>query len=307
MSSAIIGPKGNNARAIREESACKVVIDSNVTSGHQQVKLIGEPRGLHLALQMVNRHIQDQFGTPGYTDWSTIKSFDRSGNPIHCSPGELNFGRADVRHDARGYDAHEERERERTPRGPAAPAPGPRGRVAIPPPSSLTTVTAPDRGEVDSSLLTALVDTARTFPAGALEAEYTITCELPSDKVGLLIGKRGEDVQRIRKATGTYVHFDPVQDGADGQTLTIRGPMLKVYRAHALLMRRYHETTADVVQDTSPAVVPDRKEEQRVQDLEAQLQQLQRQMEEVKQMRSSTGPPTMAPRAKGPGKGRKGR
>lgn len=39
-------------------------------------------------------------------------------------PGELNFGRADVRHDARGYDAHEERERERTPRGPAAPAPG---------------------------------------------------------------------------------------------------------------------------------------------------------------------------------------
>lgn len=52
------------------------------------------------------------------------------------------------------------------------------------------------------------------------------------------------------KATGTYVHFDPVQDGADGQTLTIRGPMLKVYRAHALLMRRYHETTADVVQDS---------------------------------------------------------
>ena len=44
------------------------------------------------------------------------------------------------------------------------------------------------------------------------------------------------------KASGTYVHFDPAQDGMDGQTLIIRGPMLKVYRAHALLMRRYHET-----------------------------------------------------------------
>ena len=44
------------------------------------------------------------------------------------------------------------------------------------------------------------------------------------------------------KATGTYVHFDPAQDGIERQTLTIRGPMLKVYRAHALLMKRYHET-----------------------------------------------------------------
>lgn len=47
------------------------------------------------------------------------------------------------------------------------------------------------------------------------------------------------------KTTGTYVHFDPAQDGMDGQTLTIRGPMLKVYRAHALLMKRYHETQTE--------------------------------------------------------------
>ena len=28
---------GNNARALREESGCRVVIDSNVTAGHQQL------------------------------------------------------------------------------------------------------------------------------------------------------------------------------------------------------------------------------------------------------------------------------
>ena len=44
--------------------------------------------------------------------------------------------------------------------------------------------------------------------AGSLDEEYTITCELPSDKVGLLIGKRGEDVQRIRILTTVWQHCD---------------------------------------------------------------------------------------------------
>lgn len=305
MSSAIIGPKGNNARAIREESSCKVVIDSSITAGHQQVKLIGEPRGLHIAVNLVNRYIQDQFGTPGYTEWATVKSFDRAGNPVHCSPGELNYsmGKGD-----RGDwgDWGERDDRERTPRGhamPAMPAPGPARRAAIPPPSSLTGKT--DKGDVDSALLDALCETAGSFPPGTLDTEYTIACELPSDKVGLLIGKRGEDVQKIRKATGTYVHFDPAQDGIERQTLTIRGPMLKVYRAHALLMKRYHETHETQAEDVA---VPESQDTQRVQELEEQLQQLQRQVEEVKQLRAASGPERMPKGGKGhQGKGRKGR
>ena len=43
-----------------------------------------------------------------------------------------------------------------------------------------------------------LTDDTNMRWAGAIDEEYTITCELPTDKVGLLIGKRGEDVQRIR-------------------------------------------------------------------------------------------------------------
>ena len=60
------------------------------------------------------------------------------------------------------------------------------------------------------------------------------------------IGRHGSG-----KSTGTYVHFDPVQDGAEGQTLVIRGPLLQVYRAHALLMRRYHETQAEAARIAS--------------------------------------------------------
>lgn len=78
-------------------------------------------------MNLVNRYIQDQFGTPGYTEWATVKSFDRAGNPVHCSPGELNYsmGKGD-----RGDwgDWGERDDRERTPRGPAMPAmPAPGG------------------------------------------------------------------------------------------------------------------------------------------------------------------------------------
>ena len=57
-------------------------------------------------------------------------------------------------------------------------------------------------GECSFYLLVAL--------AGALDEEYTITCELPSDKVGLLIGKRGEDVQRTRSLATVWQHCDPI-------------------------------------------------------------------------------------------------
>ena len=87
------------------------------------MKLIGEPRSLHIALGMVNRHIQDQFGTPGYIEWSTIKSFDGAGNPVHCSQGELSYGYSGYSKD-RGnqWDWGEREDRERTPRG-SAPVP----------------------------------------------------------------------------------------------------------------------------------------------------------------------------------------
>ncbi|CAE7033468.1 Nova1 [Symbiodinium sp. CCMP2592] len=160
----------------------------------------------------------------------------------------------------------------------------------------------------ESDLLSALSSTAQGFPAGTLDMEYTITCELPSEKVGLLIGKRGEDVQRIRKMTGTYIHFDPAQDGSDGQTLTIRGPLLKVYRAHALLMRRYHETQAEEAPHNGTTCTSTNGDsDQKVQALEEQLQAMQRQLAEVKQLQQSNtnAAPVASAKGRGGGKGSK--
>ncbi|CAE7230227.1 NOVA2 [Symbiodinium pilosum] len=304
MSSAIIGPKGSNARAIREESGSKVVIDPNITAGHQTVKIVGEPHGLQIALSRVNQYVQEQHGTPSYVEWATVKSFDGAGNPIYASPAETGISYAG--HGGHGHANHGKGsewpdERERTPRGPGAPAQraGPRSVVNPPQPASSS-------GDEDSDLLSALSSTAQGFPRGTLDAEYTITCELPREKVGLLIGKRGEDVQRIRKKTGTYIHFDPAQDGNEGQTLTIRGPLLKIYQAHALLMKRYHETQVE----EAPPNGANGDKDQKVQALEEQLQALQRQMAEVKQMQQSNvnaPPPAISGKGKGTGKGaRKG-
>ena len=116
MSSAIIGPKGNNARAIREESGSKVVIDPNITAGHQFVKLVGEPQGLRIALARVNQYVQEQYGSPTYMEWATIKSFDGAGNPIHSGPAETGFSYGSVHGHMGKGGAEWPDERERTPR-----------------------------------------------------------------------------------------------------------------------------------------------------------------------------------------------
>ena len=117
ISSAIIGPKGNNARAIREESGSRVIIDPNITAGHQMVKLVGEPQGLRIALARVNQFVQEQYGSPSYMEWATIKSFDGAGNPIHSAPTETGFSYHSG-HGIHGKGASDwPEERERTPRG----------------------------------------------------------------------------------------------------------------------------------------------------------------------------------------------
>eukprot|EP00439_Symbiodinium_sp_Y106_P078212 s618_g17.t1 len=303
MSSAIIGPKGNNARAIREESGSKVVIDPNITAGHQFVKLVGEPQGLRIALARVNQYVQEQYGSPTYMEWATIKSFDGAGNPIHSGPAETGFSYGSVHGHMGKGGAEWPDERERTPRqgAPATPAQWSGSKGVVKPPQPPVLVSGDD--DPESDLLSALSSTAQGFPAGTLDMEYTITCELPSEKVGLLIGKRGEDVQRIRKTTGTYIHFDPAQDGSDGQTLTIRGPLLKVYRAHALLMRRYHETQAEEAPHNGTSTNGD--SDQKVQALEEQLQAMQRQLAEVKQLQQSNtnAAPVASAKGRGGGKG----
>merc|ERR1719183_2314400 len=80
------------------------------------------------------------------------------------------------------------------------------------------------------------------FPEGELDKEHTITCEMPSDKVSFLIGKGGSFVQDVRITTKTQIHFhkNEASEETDCQTMAIQGRILDTYRAHAMMMRRYH-------------------------------------------------------------------
>ncbi|CAE8711124.1 unnamed protein product [Polarella glacialis] len=106
----------------------------------------------------------------------------------------------------------------------------------------------------------------------------------------------------VRLQIGTRIHFDPAQEGMDGQTLTIQGPLLKAYRAHALLMRRYHEVDAEDAQNDT------------VKALQDQLSNLQRQLDEAESKRTQVssgsgfaGGGPRAPKGSGKGSGKKGR
>ncbi|CAK9028899.1 Uncharacterized protein SCF082_LOCUS18554 [Durusdinium trenchii] len=79
----------------------------------------------------------------------------------------------------------------------------------------------------------------------AVDLEYEVTCELPPEKVSAMIGPGGQIVRNVRQSTSTSIHFSEVS-GAREQTMHIKGPLLGVYRAHVMMMRRYHEHEAEL-------------------------------------------------------------
>mmetsp|Transcript_40617 Transcript_40617/g.73124 ORF Transcript_40617/g.73124 Transcript_40617/m.73124 type:complete len:417 (+) Transcript_40617:26-1276(+) len=292
MSSAIIGPRGANVRAIREESGAKVVISPDVVAGHQMVTVTAEPGGMKLAFLQINRHVQANVDSQAYDEWLQARPADAGA--VASSSHAVSTGKGG----SLGKGSDRQVHRERSPR-----------RTAPPMPADT---------EVDPSLLQALGATAQQFLPGALEMEYTITCELPKEKVSQLIGKGGGDVQRIRKATGTGIHFDVPEEGMSGQTLQIKGPLLKIYRAHALLMRRYHETDAEDGSSKQPISAPVEHLPPASRQLEDHIQGLQRQIAEAESLRKLVNPPAVNPPPlpppeaikkgpKGRGKGKKGR
>lgn len=68
------------------------------------------------------RHIQDQCGSPAYSDWASVKCFDRSGNPVYMPPAET-FGKGERggQHGHASHTSQEREDRERTPRGQGGP------------------------------------------------------------------------------------------------------------------------------------------------------------------------------------------
>jgi len=123
-----------------------------------------------------------------------------------------------------------------------------------------------------------LADVANGVPRNYKELDYCITCQLPSARIGALIGRRGENIQDVERKTGATVQINNKEtktaDGPDAyRTVSIRGPMFSVYGAHMLLMRLYND--ADAQADGA------RPQDPQVEDLQRQIAELSKQVKQV--------------------------
>eukprot|EP00747_Dinoflagellata_sp_TGD_P022113 gnl/TRDRNA2_/TRDRNA2_128914_c1_seq1.p1 gnl/TRDRNA2_/TRDRNA2_128914_c1~~gnl/TRDRNA2_/TRDRNA2_128914_c1_seq1.p1 ORF type:complete len:144 (+),score=43.36 gnl/TRDRNA2_/TRDRNA2_128914_c1_seq1:266-697(+) len=117
---------------------------------------------------------------------------------------------------------------------------------------------------------------ADEFPAGALAMQHAISCDLPNDKVGSLIGKGGEHITHVEKVSGTKIKFSEADHSTDSpfRTLTIQGALISCYCAHMMMMKKYHESGEE-------AHGRDR-ESSKVASLQSQLKDLEAQLEAAK-------------------------
>lgn len=251
-SGAIIGPKGVNIQAIRDEYSAKVFIDKNVEQGHQVLKLVASLENMRLAILRINDAVQEDARSEAFKEWAAIRSFT-GGAEADVSEGgrqESHKGEGKGRQDRQEQWGAGGRPRSRSPRR--------------------------EEDIQRTPLLQALAATVGDFPDGSLEEDYTMTCDLPRNKVSALIGKSGEHVRSIRRMTGTQVRFDEAS-GGETQTMIVKGRMVDVFRAHALMMRKYHEDDADSQKNAH------------VQGLQAQLDDIQKQLAMVEKGGGSKG------------------
>ena len=64
----------------------------------------------------------------------------------------------------------------------------------------------------------------------------TLHMECPLDRVGVLIGARGQVIQDLRRRTGTVIKVDPVCPGLATRKVTVFGPVNQVREAKSLIL-----------------------------------------------------------------------
>lgn len=244
-SGAIIGARGANIQALRDEFNAKVFIEKEFVPGHQLLKVIAGVDTLRAVLARINEYVQQDDAVPdNYSDWSQIRNFESVAGGL---------GKGDTRRrsrsrqrrnmDAADYDGRN----------------GRRGSESY----------SKGQGDAFDCISSALTD----GPHGLLESEQCITCDLPRAKVSALIGKGGSYINSVRRDTGAHIHVDTAPH-EDMQTISFRGTMTAVYTAHAMMMMRYHED--EMEKDHS--YVQQSTGDENMSALQVQLQTLQNQV-----------------------------
>jgi len=157
-------------------------------------------------------------------------------------------------------------------------------------PAELDERDAPDgTGPDNEAAVEVMRELINQFPAGALDLPHAVSCDLPSNRVGALIGRKGEFVHRVQQVTGTEANFSEAPKGGEviHRTLSITGPLISVYAAHMMMMKKYHED--ELRERLSEARPPPREEEDKIEILQSQLKSPERQLQEARGERPDGG------------------
>lgn len=269
------------------------------------MRVIAPPEGLRSALVRINECIQTEVIGEEFAEWAAVRAFDQDAMPMgleekgsgktgskHAGKAGKGKGKGSKGGEKQGWP--EPRSRERSPWRSKG---GKNGEDKAGPPESNWEEEGDGQdgnwadGDVvlsEEDALQKLSETAQEFPDGTLPVDVTLTCALPSDKVPYLQGKDDENIIGIKAITGcTQLRFEEMQELGDGQqNLVIQGPLLRVYKAHLLMMKSYHESEA-------PEPEQSQEEQPSVENLQEQLAELQKQLAVVQAQQ-------------GKGKGKKG-
>jgi len=276
----LIGTKGANIKQLREETGARIFVENEMYDGHQFTRVIGPPHIIDIALERLNTLIQEEADTDDFRHWAAVNWFDPQMVPITAQ--DRMQGHSE--HDSYSRDTARPRRDRRSPsRGRGGPPPGNGGY-----PEPRPAVAAVEE----------LGQLTRDFPTGALDLNHAVSCDLPSNCVGALIGTKGEYVRHVERSTNTQISFSSTPGDNSGhdeyRTLTITGALYWVYTAHAMIMKRYHEKEAQNWQREAESNAQDK-----VEDLQAKINKLQSELAAVSR---SAGVVTDGRQSKGKGR-----
>merc|ERR1719323_2204878 len=103
-----------------------------------------------------------------------------------------------------------------------------------------------------------VADAVAILPPGTPDMQYSITADLPVSLVEALV----KHAPVVERATGASIDFDPATDQSSASrysgTMSLVGPLLRVYAAHVLMVKRLKELERE-----GPAAPPGRQAERR--------------------------------------------
>jgi len=278
----LIGTRGANIQAIRDETGAKINLENDVYEGHQLCKLIGSAVTVSSAIDKILQVIMEELSGDRLLQWAAITNFDtpsvmpksqdKGDGPKGNSKGSSMPARdrdfdskrehAPDRHRDRDWDHDGGRERHRSP--------SPKNMV--------------HRDWGTDSPVDMIRALSTEFPPDSLGMDHAVSCDLPNSRVGSLIGRHGQYINHVQQVTNTIIKFtDMTKNNEDThQTLTVQGPLINVYAAHMMMMKKYHDDEAQQREREKRDRAPQEpKRDALIEDLQSQLANLQQRLQEA--------------------------